>query len=149
MDSGQLARSGSLRLHAAGDSADLSPGTVALERAGHLSFCRCLRRDGAPLARDDSRLRRSRIIRAFQVALHSCTSVFGAGMRDVFLLGPQRHCAGRLCLGRLARHDANVWVLSHLRCESGLVRGADAPSRFRIVRDLVRHRGPSLTTAND
>ncbi len=30
--------------------------------------------------------------------------------------------AGRFLLGRLARIDANLWVLSHLRCENGNVR---------------------------
>ena len=66
-----------------------------------------------------------------------------------FFVGPQRHCADRLYLGRLARHDANVWILSHLRCESGLIRCADASSRFRNVRDLVCNRRPSLIAAND
>ena len=32
----------------------------------------------------------------------------------VFLVGSQRHRAGRFYLGRLARHDADLWVLSHL-----------------------------------
>src|SRR5207253_6302523 len=58
VDSGRLARLDSLRLHSTRNPADLRSGTDALERGGHLSFCRCLRRDGPPLAGDDPCLRR-------------------------------------------------------------------------------------------
>src|SRR5207245_3344081 len=102
-----------------------------------------------PLARDDSRLRRSCAIPALQVALYYCTDFSGGRLHDVFFVGPQEHCADRVYLGCLARHDANVWVRSDLRCESGLIRCADASSRFRIVWDLVCDRGPSLIAADD
>ena len=53
MDSGQLARLDSLRLYAALAGAHLyrSPGTLGRRR--HLPFCRCVRRNGAPLAGND------------------------------------------------------------------------------------------------
>lgn len=57
VDSRQLARPDLVRLHAAGDSADLLAGTGALKRAGHLSFRRCISRDGSSFAGNDSRLR--------------------------------------------------------------------------------------------
>ena len=44
------------------------------------------------------------------------------GLCGFFLVGPKRHCPGRVCLGRLAWNDANVWFLPHLRRESRLVR---------------------------
>ena len=113
MDSGQLARPGSLRLHAAVDRADIRRGPGALERGRHLSFCRCLRRDGHHLP-GMIRAYGDRVIRALQVAVRFCTDFFDSRLRDVFFVGPQRRCAGRLYLGRLARHDANVRVLSDL-----------------------------------
>src|SRR4029079_4471498 len=44
------------------------PGQVESPR--YFSFRRCVRRDGSSLAGNDSRLRRSRIVRTLQVALH-------------------------------------------------------------------------------
>ena len=69
---------------------------------------------GSPLTGDDSRLRRSCVIPALQVPLHFCTDFFGGRLHGIFFVGSQGHCAGGLYLGSLARHDANLWVLSHL-----------------------------------
>ena len=87
VDSGRLARPDSLRLHSACDPADLLSGTGALEPGGHLSFCRCFRRDGPPFAGDDSRLRRSRVIPALQerfiftpIFLFSSAPLFSCGI---------------------------------------------------------------------
>ena len=87
MDFGQLAGPGPLRLHSAVNRTDLSRGTGALERAGHLSFRRCFWRNGPSPAGNDSRLRRSRVIPAFQMALHFCADFFGGRLRRVFDLG--------------------------------------------------------------
>src|SRR5262245_38218848 len=75
------------------------------------------------------------------MALYSCTAVPSLGLRRIFLVGPEGNFAGRFFLGRLARADANLWILSHLRCENGYVRRTHSPPRFRDVSNLVCHRG--------
>ena len=83
------------------------------------------------------------------MALHFCADFSGCRLCGLFHLGSQRHCTRRFCLGRLARHDADLRVLPYLRRESRFVRPANAPFGFRIVRDLVCHCRPALAAAND
>src|SRR5213075_2644187 len=68
---------------------------------------------------------------------------------SIFVMGPKRDCVGRVRVGCVARNDANVWFLPHLRREGGLLCRADASSRLRAVRNLVWNGCPSLAAAND
>ena len=54
------------------------------------------------------------LFQRFKIPLHFCPNFFSGRLHGVFLVGSQGHCAGRLYLGRLAWHDANLRVLSHL-----------------------------------
>ena len=149
MDLKQLARSDSLRRHAALVAAGLRVRAGALEPTGHLSFRRGVRRDGTSLARNDSRVWRSRFVRPFQMALYFRAGFSGGRLHDLFLVGPERDYSGRFLLGRLARHDADLRLLPDLRCKNGLVRRAHSTARFRNVRNLVRDRGHSVVAAHD
>jgi len=68
--------------------------------------------------RDDPCLWRSRFVRAFQMALYSraavpsrvCTAFFWWDLKGILLA---------FSSGRLARIDANLWILPHLRRQSG------------------------------
>src|SRR5213596_717009 len=81
-----------------------------------------VRCNGTPPAGDDSRLWRPRLISAFPMAIHLRADLSRTGLRGVFSVGPEGHCAGCVCVGRLARNDANIRVLPHLRCEGRLLR---------------------------
>ena len=48
------------------------------------------------------------------MALYSRAAVPSRGLRGLFLVGPKRNFARRFLLGRLARTNANLWVLPHL-----------------------------------
>src|SRR5262249_32825347 len=137
-------RSGSLRWHPAFVAAGVRAGAGTLESAGHFPVCRGVWSNGASPAGNDPRLWRSRVVRALQMAFYPCAAVSSGSLHSLFLVGPERNLAGGLLLGRLARIDANLWVLSHLRCENRDVRCADPQARFRDVRDLVRHGGSAF-----
>src|SRR4029077_2351216 len=145
MDTGFVAGLDSVCWHAAFVAAGFRPGPGALEPARHLPLCCGVRRDGTSPAWDDSRLWRSRFVRAVQMALYSRAALPSRGLYGLFLVGPQGNSAGRFLLGRLARIDANLWVLPYLRCQSWNLRRAHPPARFRDVRNLVRHSGCTFT----
>src|SRR6202035_6197504 len=145
MDTGFVAGLDSVCWHAAFVAAGFRLGPGALEPARHLPFRRGVRRNGTSPAGDDPRLWRSRFVRAVQMALYSRAALPSRGLYGLFLVGPERNFAGRFLLGRLARPDANLWVLPHLRCENGNLRRAYPPARFRDVRSLVRHGGCTFT----
>src|SRR5204862_3186326 len=119
------------RWHTAATDTRLRAGPGEVESAGYFSFRRSVRRDGSSLAGHDSRLRRSRIVRTLQVALHFSAVVSPGNVRRVLLVGPERHPAGGFLLGRLARIDADLRFLPHLRRENRNLRYAHAPARFR------------------
>src|SRR5215813_12250850 len=75
------------------------------------------------------------------MALYLRAAISARGLRGFFLVGSERHPAGCFLLGRLARIDADLRLLPHLRRKNGNVRYADAPARFLDVRDLVRYCG--------
>src|SRR5213592_1132483 len=79
------------------------------------------------------------------MALYFRTALSHRRLYGLLLVGSERNFAGRFLLGRLARINANLWVLPHLRCENRNVRCPHATSRFRDVRNLVRHGGSSFT----
>ena len=56
------------------------------------------------------------------MAIHLRTDFPRGGLRSFFSVGLERHRAGRVCLGRLAWNDANVWFLPHLRRKGRLLR---------------------------
>ena len=56
------------------------------------------------------------------MAIHFRAAFPRCGLCGFFLVGPKRHCPGRVCLGRLAWNDANVWFLPHLRRKGRLLR---------------------------
>src|SRR5882762_2898726 len=145
MDTGFVAGLDSVCWHAAFVAAGFRPGPGALEPAGYLSLCRCVWSNGTSPAGDDPCLWRSRFIRAVQMALYSRAALPSRGVYGLFLVGPERNLAGRFLLGRLARIDANLWVLPHLRRQSWNLRRAHPPARFRDVRNLVRHSGCTFT----
>src|SRR5262249_41082239 len=93
----------------------------------------------------DPRLWRPRFVRAVQMALYSRADVPSRGLYGLFLVGPERNFAGRFLLGRLARIDANLWVLPHLRRQNRDVRRAHPAARFRDVRNLVPPRRSTFT----
>src|SRR5882724_285028 len=138
VDLGFMARLDFVRWHAAVASAGVCAGPGALESTRHLSLCRCIRRNGASLAGDDPRLRRSRSVRTLQMAVYFSAAVSSRSLHGLLLVGSERNLTDCFLLGRLAWTDANVRLLPHLRCENRNLRRADAPPRFRHVRDLVR-----------
>ena len=144
MDFGFLARSGSLRRNTAPIGAGFCVGPGALESAGYLSLRRSVWRNGTSLAGNDPRVRRSRFVRALQMAIHSRAAVPSRGLHRLFLVGPERNFACRFLLGRLARPDANLWVLSHIRRENRNIRCTHPPPRFRDVRYLVCDSGSAF-----
>src|SRR2546430_12490299 len=135
----------SVRRHSAVIGAGLCPGPDALASAGHLSFRRSVWRDGTSPAGDDPCLWRSRFVRALQMALYSGATVPSRSLYGLLLVGPQGNFARCFFLGCLARPNANLWVLPHLRCESRNLRRAHTPARFRNVCNLVRHGGSTFT----
>ena len=74
-----------------------------------------------------------RFILAPLFLLAACVAFFWWDLKGIL--------ASRFLLGRLARIDADLRVLPHLRRENGNVRYAYAPARFRHVPDLVCHCG--------
>ena len=103
-----------LRLHTVVAGADLHWGAGRLERGGYLSLRCRLRGNGTPLARNDSSVRRPCALSAFPMAFHLCADFFGRCLRGFFRVGPERHRARGVYLGRLARNDANVRLLPDL-----------------------------------
>src|SRR5207248_770926 len=137
MDPQFVAGLGSLCRDPAITRAGVRAGPGAVESAGHLSLRRCLRRHGTSPARHDTCLRRSRFIRTLQMAIHFGPVISAGSLHIIPLVGLKGNFADRVLLGRLAWVDADVWLLSHLRRQSGDVRYADPPARFRDVSDLV------------
>src|SRR2546430_883885 len=144
VDFGFLARSGSLRRNTTPIGAGFCAGPGALESSGYLSLRRRVWGNGTSPARYDPCLRRSSLVRALQMAVHSCAAVPSSGLHRLFLVGPEGNFAGRFLLGRLARPDANLWVLSDLRRENRNIRCTHPPPRFRDVHYLVCDSGSAF-----
>src|SRR3954465_15196597 len=104
-----------------------------MERAGNLFVRRRVWRNGPPLAWNDPRLWRSRIVRTIQMAIHHRASISARGLRRVLFLGhkDESGCDDRLLVGRLAWHDADLRVRPNLRCKDRLVRSVDAAFGLR------------------
>src|SRR5919106_870708 len=94
VDTQLVARPGSLRRYTVVAGAGVCTGPGPLASAGHLSVRRGVWRNGASPAGHDPRVRRSRIIRALQMALHSCAAVSARDVRSLFLVGLERNFAG-------------------------------------------------------
>src|SRR5438067_1913373 len=60
------------------------------------------------------------------------------------LVGPEGNFVNRFLLGCLARIDADLRVLPHLRRQNGNLRHAYPPARFGHVPDLVCHCGSAF-----
>src|SRR5438128_443990 len=114
MDTGFVAGLDSVCWHTAFVAAGFCAGPGALEPARHLPLCCGVRRNGTSPAGDDPSLWRPGFVRAVQIALYSRAAVPSRGVYGLLLVGPKGNFAGRFLLGRLARADANLWVLSHL-----------------------------------
>src|SRR5262249_58989876 len=80
---------------------------------------------------------------------HFCAAVSARSVCRLFLVGSQRNSVGGFLLGRLARFDADLWILPHLRRQNGNVRYAYSPARFRHVPDLVCHRGGAFAISSE
>src|SRR5437773_9571219 len=115
VDTELVAGPGPLRRDTAVADTCLCAGPGQVESARYFSLRRCVRRDGSSPAGNDSRLRRSRIVRTLQMALHLRAVVSAGNLCRVLLVGPERHPAGCFLLGRLARIDADLRFLPHLR----------------------------------
>src|SRR5947209_8446041 len=89
LDSRQLAGSDSLRRDTAPDRSPVHGSPGPMERSGNLSVRRRIRRDGTPLAGNDSRLRRSVTVRTFPVALYSRADFFAGRLYRFLFLGHQ------------------------------------------------------------
>ena len=121
VDSRQLAGLGSLCLHTVATGSNFHRGTGLLERGRYLSLRRCIWCNGAPLAGNDSSVRRSRAVSALPMAFYLRTDFFGRCLRGFFRVGPEGDCARGIYLGCLARNDANIRLLPNLRRKSGLL----------------------------
>src|SRR6266446_2506239 len=128
LDSRQLARPDSLRRNTVANYSPLYAGAGTLECAGNLSFRRCFRRNGTPFAGNDSRLRRSRIVRALSLAFYYRSDLPARRLRWFLFLGHQDQSGRDDCvsLGRLARNDANLRFRANLRCQDWIVCRADS-----------------------
>src|SRR5207237_291022 len=116
-----LARPDFVRRNAAVAGAGVCAGTSTLESAGHLPFCRCLRRHGTSPPGDDSCLWRSRLVRTLQVALHFCAAVFARSVHGgPFIPLQLLHQGQQLILGAailvslfFGAHFVRTWVAGH------------------------------------
>src|SRR6266446_8551747 len=120
-----------------------------LERAGHLRLRGRIWRNGPPPPGNDPRLRRSRSIRTVSLALHFCADFPTRCLRSFLLVGSERNRSRRFLLGCLAWDDADLWLLSNLRREDGLLRHADASPRLRDLCHLVCGGGAPFLATHD
>src|SRR5439155_25872713 len=148
VDSQQLARPDSLRRDAAVSVANVSVGAGALERTRYLPLRGCIWRSGPSSPGDDPRVRRSRAVRTFSLALYFRADFFAIGLRRFLLVGSQGDHSDRFLLGRLAWDDADLRLLSNLRRENRLLCCADAPARLCGLCRLVRRGGAPFTATH-
>ena len=147
VDTGFMARPDLLRRDAAVTRARICSGPGQVESAGYLSIRRRVRRHGSSPAGNDPRVRRSRVVRTLQMAVHFRAALSTRNLCRVLLVGLKRNFAGCLLLGCLARIDADLRLLPDLRRKNGNVRYPHAPARFRHVPDLVCHRGGAFAVS--
>ena len=111
MDFGSVAGFAPLRRHTGPFDPDLYGRPGALERPGHIPFCRRVRRDGPSLARYDSRLWRPCSFRPVQNSIRHRPPGNPGGVRLVLPLRYSGGAARGDGVGDLARDDADLWVL--------------------------------------
>src|SRR4029450_12321883 len=75
-----------------------------------------------PRAGHDPRVRRWGFVRTLSVALHFRAAVSARNLYRFLLVGSEGNFANRFLLGRLARVDADLRVLPHLRRQNGHAR---------------------------
>src|SRR5207237_4661143 len=143
-----LARPDSVRRPTSFSVTDVLTGAGALERTRHLHFRRCIWRNGPSPVGNDPRVRRSRFVQTFSLAIYLRADFFAFGLRRFLLVGPQGHNSDRFLLGRLARDDADLRFLSNLRREDRLLRSADAPTRLCDLCYLVCSSGAPFTATD-
>src|SRR4029078_7580157 len=83
------------------------------------------------------------------MAFYLCADFSGGCVRGIFRVGPEGNRVGGVYLGCLARNDANIRVLPHLRREGRILCRSNASPRFRLVRRVVRNSCPSFAATDD
>ena len=109
-----MARSPPLRWHPGLTHPYFYGRTGPMERTGHLSLCRRVRRDGTSFAWHDPRLWRSGPVSSVQDSVCGRPDCLVRRLHLVFRLQHSGGPARRARVGDLARHDADLWLLPDL-----------------------------------